>query len=116
MNGEISGYYNESWSEAEICKTLLNPAEPGFQIDRYFLFINLKLPSWKGYLYSNKLITVKSCKPFASYTIKLITNVGMKTEIPKYVLRSGSDFKHEFPHFKAVYKIKPTRSEKFVDF
>ena len=33
LSGEISGYYNESWSEAEICKTLLNPAELGFQID-----------------------------------------------------------------------------------
>ena len=36
LSGEISGYYNESWSEAEICKTLLNPAELGFQIDRDF--------------------------------------------------------------------------------
>ena len=33
LSGEISGYYNESWSEAEICKTLLNPAELGFQIN-----------------------------------------------------------------------------------
>ena len=41
LSGEISGYYNESWSEAEICKTLLNPAKLGFQIDWDFPTISL---------------------------------------------------------------------------
>ena len=27
VNGEMSGYFNESWSEAEICKSQLDPRE-----------------------------------------------------------------------------------------
>ena len=79
LSGEISGYYNESWSEAEICKTLLNPAELGFQIDRNFPVISLVESV------QNQFETLES------YTIKQNMNVGTKTEILKFVLLSGSD-------------------------
>ena len=76
MNGEISGYYNESWSEAEICKTLLNPAESGFQIDSVLVLV--------------KVFHFFDCienrfEAVDSYTIKQNMNVDTKMEILKFV-------------------------------
>ena len=89
LSGEISGYYNESWSEAEICKTLLNPAELGFQIDWDFPAISLVESV------QNQFETLES------YTIKQNMNVGTKTVTLKFVLLSGSGIHgRHFLYFK----------------